>query len=243
MQRPNFGTLTPKIVLGIAAHPDDLDFSAAGTLALFAKQGAEVHYLLLTDGSKGTADENVTQQEVIATRQEEQRDACQAIGGKQVHFLSYCDGELEATRQLKADIVKTIRALKPDTVVIVFDPSMIYAAEYGMVNHPDHRVAGQAALDAVYPLARDHLALPELLAQGFKPHKVATVLLVNFNEQNYHVDITDTLDTKMAAIEAHVSQISDLPSLQQTFVDMARVTGAECGCDYAEGFVRIDVMR
>ncbi|HSX36659.1 MAG TPA: PIG-L deacetylase family protein [Patescibacteria group bacterium] len=241
MTKPDFPPLNPKVVLGVAAHPDDLDFAAAGTMALFASQGAAVHYLILTDGGKGSHDRKVTPAEVVRTRQAEQRAAADAIGAKDVQFLAYPDSCLEVTQQLKKDIVKTIRTLKPD-VVIAMDPSMFYSAERGFINHPDHRAAGQATLDAVFPLARDYLSFPELDEQGHKPHEVTTVLLTNFDRNEYCVDITSTIDKKMAAIAAHASQFSDLPAIKQYMKERAHTFGQKVGCEYAECFVRIDVQ-
>ena len=170
MQPDRVAPLRPKVVLGIAAHPDDLDFGAAGTMARFVADGAEVHYLIITDGSKGSEDAAITPAELTKIRETEQHAAVKVIGGKSVTFLGYPDGELELTMQLKRDVVKVIRSVKPD-VVVTMDPSMLYSADRGFINHPDHRAAGQAALDAVFPLARDHMAFPELFAEGYVPHK------------------------------------------------------------------------
>lgn len=240
MTKPPFAPLEPKIVLGVAAHPDDLDFGASGTLAAFAAQGASVYYLLLTDGSKGTADRNLPSHELVRTRQAEQRAAVQKIGAKDVEFLDYPDGRLEVTMDVKRDIIKAIRSIKPD-VVVTMDPSVLYSADRGMINHPDHRAAGQATLDAVYPLARDHLSFPELFEAGFEPHKVSTVLLINFNQQNYTVDISHTIDLKMQALEAHASQMADLKKTQAMMKGLATEIGGHNGFKYGEGFIRIDI--
>lgn len=240
MALKTFPELKPKIILGIAAHPDDLDFGAAGAMARFAADGAAVHYLLLTDGSKGSANFSIATVDLIKTRQAEQRAAVQAIGGKDVQFLDYPDGELEVTMELKRDIIKSIRTIKPD-VVITMDPSVLYSAGLGMINHPDHRAAGQATLDAVFPLARDHLSFPELFAAGFEPHKVSTLLLINFNEYNFSVDITDTIDYKMQALKAHTSQMADLKKTQKWIKNIAAEAGAASGCTYAENYMRIDI--
>ena len=240
MTPQEFSELTPKIVLGVAAHPDDLDFGASGTLAAFAAQGASVYYLLLTDGSKGTADREVASADLVRTRQQEQRAAVQAIGAKDVEFLDYPDGRLEVTMDVKRDIIKAIRKYKPD-VVVTMDPSVLYSADRGLINHPDHRAAGQATLDAVYPLARDHLSFPELFEAGHEPHKVSTVLLINFNQQNYTVDISQTIDLKMQALEAHSSQMTDLEKTQTMMRNIATQIGAASGYQYGEGFMRIDV--
>ncbi|HEY8992502.1 MAG TPA: PIG-L deacetylase family protein [Candidatus Microsaccharimonas sp.] len=235
----SFSPLTPKIVLGIVAHPDDLDVGAGGTMAHFAKQGAEIHYLILTDGSKGSEDPNVTSKELTDTRRQEQRDALAIIGGKSANFLDYPDGELEISMDLKKDIVKAIRTIKPD-VVVTLDPTLVYSARAGIINHPDHRAAGQAVLDAVFPLARDHLTFPELFAENYLPHKTATILLINFDSGNFSVDITETFDLKERALKAHASQFGDLEG--STWLrDMATYHGTQSGHELAESFVRIDI--
>lgn len=240
MIKQEFPQLKPKIVLGIAAHPDDLDFGASGTMAGFAKAGAEVHYLILTDGSKGSADRKMLPAELVKIREAEQRAAVEIIGGKSVQFLGYPDGGLEVTLELKKQIAKVIRTIKPD-VVITMDPSMIYSASRGFINHPDHRAAGQATLDAVFPLARDHLSFPELYAEGYDPHITPTVLLINFDKGNFAVDITETFEIKMAALEAHTSQVSNLDEVRGWMTAMSSEAGKEYGYKLAEAFVRIDI--
>jgi LmbE family N-acetylglucosaminyl deacetylase len=232
--------LKPKVVLGVAAHPDDLDFGASGTMSGFAKNGADVHYLIVTDGSKGSSDPKLTSAELIKMREEEQRNAVKAIGGKSVTFLGYPDGMLEVTMALKKDIVKVIRTLKPD-IVITMDPSMLYSSERGFINHPDHRAAAQATLDSVFPLARDHMVFPELFADGYLPHKTPTVLLTNFDNNNFVVDITDTFQDKIAALKAHASQVGDIDEVEKWLGQMAEMIGKPSGYKYGEGFVRIDL--
>ena len=235
----SFLPLTPRVVLGIAAHPDDLDVGAGGTMATLAAQGADVHYLILTDGGKGSDDRTMTSQQLTEIRHDEQQKALEIVGGKTITFLDYPDGELEVTLTLKEQIAKVIRTIKPD-VVITMDPSVIYLAERGIINHPDHRAAGQATLDAVFPLARDWLSFPALHAEGHEPHKTPTLLMINFGHSNFYVDISNTIDTKIAALAAHKSQFGPHETLSWVR-DMAAKSGAEAGCDYAEGFVRIDI--
>jgi LmbE family N-acetylglucosaminyl deacetylase len=235
-----FEPLAPSIVLAVGAHPDDMDFGAGGSLALFAAQGAQVHYLQVTDGSKGTDDTHITCEALMKKREQEQRDACQALGGTDVHFLRYRDGELEVTAQLKKDIVRVIRTIKPD-VVITPDPSELYSPSMGMVNHSDHRATGLATMDAVYPLARDHLNYPDQIEEGLQPHKVKTLLFTNFERQNFYVDISTTLQTKLQAIAAHASQIDDMDSARDMFTNFAANTGKRAGYEYAEGFMRLDI--
>lgn len=229
-----------KVALGVAAHPDDLDFSASGTVARLIEAGVEVYYLILTDGSKGSADRAVSSEELVTIRQQEQRDAAAILGVKDVFFLKHEDGQLLITPQLKREIAKYIRQVKPE-VVLCFDPTMVYDAKRGFINHPDHRACGQATLDAVFPLARDHLSFPELLAQGLEPHKVSTVLLSNFDEHNYAVDITSTIDKKLQAIKAHTSQLEKPEETFELFKQRASIDGKAYGYEYAELFVRIDI--
>ncbi|HSH17820.1 MAG TPA: PIG-L deacetylase family protein [Candidatus Saccharimonadales bacterium] len=242
-QKPHCQTEVPQVVLGVAAHPDDLDFTAAGTIALWASQGAEVYYLVLTNGNKGSADLSADPKALTELRRIEQRRAAKILGVKEVYFCEYEDGLLEPTVPVKKDIVRYIRRLSPDTVVTM-DPSMLYCAERGYINinHPDHRAAGQATLDAVFPLARDHLSLPDLYEhERLEPHRVGTVLLTNFNSPNYSVDITATIDKKMQAISAHDSQMPDLPGMLRIVREVAERAGHNTGGRYAESFIRIDV--
>jgi LmbE family N-acetylglucosaminyl deacetylase len=233
--------LHPRVALGVAAHPDDIDFGAAGTMAKWAAAGTQIHLLVLTDGAKGTADQSVAPAELVRTRQAEQQAAAGQLGLTSVIFGSHEDGALKNSIPVKRDIIRQIRALKPDTV-IAWDPACLYAAELGFINHPDHRAAGQAALDAVYPLARDHLSYPELQSEGLEPHKVKTVLLMTPDpaRANYFEDITEQLDRKLEAIGRHVSQAGD--AHLRAARDRAKTAGRIAGLTAAEGFIRIDVL-
>ncbi len=241
MKPTTYEPLHPQVVLGVGAHPDDLDFMAGGSLASFAAEGAKVYYLILTDGSSGSADLTADSLALVATRKAEQDAAVKATGAAGSEFLDYTDGKLEITMELKKDIIRVIRKLKPD-VVITFDPSVLYFTPRGFINHPDHRAAGQATLDAVFPLARDHLSFPEILAEGYQPHKVKTVLLSNFEKQDFYIDISQTMDAKVAALEAHGSQMPNMPAVEAMVREMASSAGDKAGSHYAEGFVRIDTM-
>jgi len=238
-----FTPYTPKVALMVGAHADDIDFGASGSVATWAKAGAEVHYLVITDGSKGSSDPAMTGEQLVHIREQEQRDAAALLGAKEVHFLHYEDGMLEVTLPLKKDIVRVIRQVKPDTVVVM-DPTFLYSSDMGIINHPDHRAAGQATLDAVYPLARDRLTFPELLTEEhLEPHKVEHVLLINMREQNHYVDITETFETKIAGLLKHASQIGEPDKIRSMLETWASVTGAKTGRKYAEGFVRIDMRN
>ncbi len=241
MKSDDFEPYEPQRVLAVGAHPDDIDFGAAGSLAVWAEAGAHIEYLVLTDGSKGSPDRAITSQELTNTRHTEQRAAAQTLNAKDVIFLAYEDGALEVTQALKKDIVRAIRTVRPDTV-IVMDPTMVYSAEHGFVNHPDHRAAGQATLDAVFPLARDHLAFPDLyVKEKLEPHKVPHVLLVNFDKQNCFVDISETIELKLAALGKHASQLQDPDATFTMLRARAAAIGAQADFAYAESFVRIDL--
>jgi LmbE family N-acetylglucosaminyl deacetylase len=240
MKSEVFDSYEPKVVLAVGAHADDIDFSASGSLAVWAKNGALVDYVVITDGCKGTKDRDISTEGLAETRRKEQEDAAVLLGARKVHFLGYEDGNLELNNKLRKDLVRLIRQTRPDTV-IVMDPTMVYSSEHGMLNHPDHRVAGQATLDAVYPQARDYLSYPELLEEQLEPHKVTHVLLTNFEKQNCFVDISETIDLKLAAIDCHISQFTDVPGIHEMVKSMAAKSGQMCSSKYAEGFVRIDV--
>lgn len=241
MQTPVYEPLQPKVVLGVAAHPDDLDFGVSGTVAKYIAEGAKGYYLILTNGNKGTSDRSLTPEQLRDTRREEQRNAARILGVEEVFFCDYNDGELMPSLDVKRDIVRVIRQVKPD-VVLTMDPTMVYATSWGAINHPDHRAAGQATLDAVYPFARDHLAFPELCNdEHLEPHNTAHVLMVNFEESNFYVDISDHLETKLAALRAHASQIPDVDGTMQFVRQRAELAGAKVGGRYAEGFIRLDI--
>lgn len=228
-------------MLGVAAHPDDLDVIAGGSVAVWAAAGVEVHYLVCSDGSKGSDDPKASRAELTQTRRGEQEAAAKVLGVQQVHFLDYEDGTMECTSELKRDICRLIRQLKPD-VVVTMDPTFVYSAEHNIINHTDHRAVGQATLDAVYPLARDHLSFPELATEGLEPHKVKSLLLSNFEKADYYQDVSAVFDKKLAALKAHSSQFGDANKISGFVRAQAEAYGKDCGCALAEGFVRIDVM-
>jgi LmbE family N-acetylglucosaminyl deacetylase len=225
MTPPSSPELTPITVLGIAAHPDDLDFGAGGTVAKWAAAGARVYFLVLTSGGKGAADPQTDVPALIALRQAEQQAAAKILGVAEVIFGGFEDGALENSIATKHEICRAIRRLRPE-VVIGFDPTYVYSAQHGFINHPDHRAAGQATLDAVYPFARDALSFPELLAEGLEPHITPTLLLMRPDATNYSQNVTGFLSHKRKALAAHASQ--NFPSAFE-FSD-------------TEHFVRIDVQ-
>lgn len=231
-----------KIVLAIGAHPDDIDISSAGTVAKTIQEGGQVYYLVLTDGSKGSEDLQIPVKKLIALRRAEQQKAADILGVKKVFFLDFVDGELQNTPDLRKQIVKIIREVKP-TTVICWDPAFYYDEEHNMVNHPDHRIGGEAVLDSVYPFARNTRTFPELLKQGLKPHVVEELLIFNFNKANYFIDISMVIDKKIAAISCHQSQFGDMEKFGERVKEMSKLTGQKASMEYAEGFVRITLRK
>ncbi len=194
----------PKRALVVAAHPDDADFGAAGTAYLWSQQGWEFHYLVCTDGSKGSEDDSITTRQLIDMRRQEQRDAAALLGVKDVTFLDHVDGELVPDRTLLGDVVRVIRQVRPDAV-FTHDPESIIVNDV-FVNHADHRATGLAAIDAVYPAARDRLNFPEHIAEGLTTHKVSQIYIWGSPQANFEVDITDVIAKKIEALLAHTSQ-------------------------------------
>lgn len=222
------------VILGVAAHPDDLDFGASGTFAKWAKEGNDCYYLICTNGSKGSDDPQMSEEKLISLRKEEQKEAAKILGLKDVFFLDHQDTELLADLTLKKEITQIIRKLKPE-IVVTSDPTFVYSKERGFINHTDHRACGQATIDAVFPLARDRLTFPELASEGLLPHKVKTLYLTRSDVPTDILDITDTFDLKIKALKAHTSQIND--SHIQKVEAGSRKLGKKAGFEYAEGFI------
>ena len=205
-------------VLVIAAHPDDVDFGAAGTIAQWTDAGLEVNYCIVTNGEAGGSDRSVTRTEMAAIRRAEQTAAAKQVGVHDLHFLGYPDGRVEATIALRRDLARVIRLLRPDRVVCQ-SPERNYARMGA--SHPDHRAVGAAALDAVYPDSRNPFAFPELLAdEKLEPWTVREVWISGSPAPTTYVDITDTFPRKAAALRAHASQIADFDQLQERLLGM-----------------------
>ena len=229
---------TPKSVLAVFAHPDDMDFSSAGTMAKWAAAGADITYLVCTDGSKGSEDPKMTPAKLARIRKAEQEEAARILGVKRVIILKHRDGELLADYTLKEDITKVIRQVRPE-VVVTLDPTFLYSTKRGVVNHSDHRAAGQAAIDAVYPIARDRLNYPHHEKAGLLPHKTKTLLLVSWEGAEHYEDISKTIDTKIAALAAHASQVPD--GFEEWVKKRAAAIGKEAKMRQAEGFKKIEL--
>ncbi len=224
-------------VLVIVAHPDDPEFSCGGTVAKWVRQGVEVMYLICTNGDKGTADPALTSDKLAEIRAQEQRGAAERLGVQEVIFLGYPDAELVANLELRRKLVRYIRQFRPHTV-ITSDPTPYYFPS-GHLTHPDHRAAGEAALAAVFPSARDRLYFPELLEEGLEPHRVGEVLLAGSLEPDYWVDITDSVEDKIAALREHKSQTGKRKDLGQRLRERAARVAQGKGMAYAEAFKRL----
>lgn len=190
-------------VLVVAAHPDDIDFGAAGTIARWTDAGLEVVYCICTDGQSGGFDPELSRSRIGAIRRAEQRAAAAHVGVRDVRFLGFVDGELEVTQELVRAITELIREVRPERMLI---PSPERDWEVLPRSHPDHLAAGEAAIRAIYPAARNPFAFPDLAAAGLGPWTVRETWLSGHPTANHVVDVTETFDRKMAALLSHVSQ-------------------------------------
>jgi LmbE family N-acetylglucosaminyl deacetylase len=224
--------------LVVFAHPDDAEFGSSGTCAKLAKAGKDVFYLVTTDGSKGSSDPDMTPERLIQTRQDEQRAAAEVVGVKEVEFLGFEDGMLEASLDLRKAITASIRKFKPD-VVIAQNPERNLAMSV-FVQHPDHLATGEATLAAIYPCARDRMTFPDLLARGLEPHVVREIWIAGTGAPDFFVDISETIDTKVAALRAHSSQVSHR-DVAEFVPQRAKQMGEPQGIPFAEGFRRIQI--
>jgi LmbE family N-acetylglucosaminyl deacetylase len=199
-------------VLVITAHPDDVDFGAAGTIAQWTDAGLEVSYCIATNGDAGGSDRSVTRADMVVIRQAEQTAAAKQVGVHDLHFLGYPDGQVEAGLGLRRDLARVIRLLRPDRVVCQ-SPERNY--QRMGASHPDHRAVGSAALDAVYPDSRNPFAFPELLAEErLEPWTVREVWVAGSPTPTEYVDITETFGRKVAALRCHVSQLTNPEGLE-----------------------------
>jgi LmbE family N-acetylglucosaminyl deacetylase len=238
---PDDRTPAPDRVLVVAAHPDDAEFGAGGTVARWVAEGTEVGYLIATRGDKGSDDPNVDLGALAARREAEQREAAAVVGVTRVDFLDEPDGQVEPTLALRERITRAIRAFRPE-IVMTHDPTVLFVNNE-WVNHPDHRAVGQATVDAVFPTARDPLNFREHLDAGLGPWKVAELFLWSTNEANQLVDIGDTLDRKIAALERHASQFRAFDEIARWVRRRSEELGERAGYRAAEGFRRVTLAR
>jgi LmbE family N-acetylglucosaminyl deacetylase len=200
----------PARVLSIHAHPDDQEFTVGGTLAKWARAGSRIITVCITSGNAGSNEHmppSMTREALAPIREQEQRDACGALGISEAIFLGYEDGVLEPSIALRRDLTRMIRRYRPEAVVCGDPTVRFYGATY--MNHPDHRAAADAVLDAVFPSAETRLIFPELLDEGLAPHKVQMVFIHGSDHPDTFIDIADVLDVKLAALKQHKSQMGE----------------------------------
>ena len=220
-------------VLALGAHPDDVELQAGGTLAAWAERGVQVELACFTAGEKGSPDPGADPAELAGVRRAEAGAAARALGAAvPVHFLGAVDGELEVTMALRLAVARLVRAIRPD-VVLGHDPWRRYLL------HPAHRAAGLLTVEGVVP-ARDPLYAPTLAAAGLAAHRPHTVLLFGTDTPDELVDVTATMDAKLAAVGAHASQIGDPADLERRVRTWNAAIGAEAGLQYAEAFHTLD---
>jgi LmbE family N-acetylglucosaminyl deacetylase len=224
-------------VLVVTAHPDDADFGAAGSVALLVDGGAEVTYLLVTDGDAGGNERTLDNSGMAELRRTEQLAAAKAVGVTDLRFLGYPDGQVVPSLELRRDIARVIRQVRPD-LVITHHPDRNY--RFIAPSHPDHRAVGGAALDAVYPDARNPYAFPELARdEGLEAWTVREVWLTGGPAPDHWVDVTDAMDRKLAALQSHVSQVAHVEGFADFVKSRFAAWGEQAGFGegrYAEGF-------
>jgi LmbE family N-acetylglucosaminyl deacetylase len=224
----------------IVAHPDDADFGPAAAAARWIDDGAEAWLVCCTSGDAGAEDPDLDPVELAALREREQREAARIVGYAGVTFLHQPDGALANDLALREQLVREIRRFRPDAVMCT-DPEVIFYRGGG-VNHTDHRTAGMAAVDAVYPAARNPMAFPWLYREGLEKHYVRRLYLFWSERPDAWIDVTSTLDRKLAALRAHASQIGDPERLERRIREWAAEEGARIGTAAAEA-LRVVVIE
>ena len=219
--------------MAVFAHPDDAEFGCGGTIAKWVAEGIEFVYVVATDGSKGSADPEMNADRLITMRRQEQRNAANVLGVKEIVFLENSDGYLEHTLALRKEIARAIRQYRPQRL-ITMTPYRSFSIN-SSVNHPDHLAVGDATLAAVYPTARDRLTFPELLADGLEPYAVREVYVMGSDAPDTWIDISETLDRKIEALHQHASQIRS-PETFERVRTRAREAAKGHDMEYAECF-------
>ncbi len=231
MQPNNF--YVPESALVIVAHPDDIEFSCAGTIARWVQANCRVVYVLCTSGEVGIEEKGMTKERAVEIREAEQLAAARVVGVKEVVFLREPDGMLVPTLELRKKLVREIRRYRPE-VVVCGDPTIVWSGE-SYINHPDHRAAATAALDATFPAAGQPNLFEELELEGLKAHKPRKVYVTGWNQTDLYVNITSTIELKIAALKEHKSQMKDwdpAPRIKEWAAERAK--GKEM--TYAESF-------
>ena len=228
-------------VLIIMAHPDDPDFSCAGSASQMARQGIEVTYMILTNGDKGNHNPRVTRQQLILMRKVEQRKAAVLCGVKDVLFMDEEDGFLRPTLEIRKRVCREIRRIRPQ-LIICNSPDR-YVSGRGYINHPDHRNAGLIALEAIFPAADNPMFYPDLTNAGYPPHKISQLYISHAEEADVEVDITDDLDLKISAILCHESQFDDLEATEKRMREGGGEEQEDGSKRHFERFLQLNFQR
>ena len=230
---------TPSIqnILVIMAHPDDAEFCCGGVIKQHTSKGGTATYVVLTGGDKGNHDLGVTVSQVVEKRMEEQRRAAAVLGVADVIFMGEEDGFLQPTRELRKRLVRVIRQLRPD-VVICQNPDAYFRGD-NYINHPDHRNAGIATIEAIFPAAGNPMFFPDLLAEGLAPHSIRELWICMIDDPNHKVDITAEIDIKIAALRQHVSQFDSLDEMEKWVRERWAEQGPDDDLRYYEDFKRM----
>jgi LmbE family N-acetylglucosaminyl deacetylase len=232
----------PERVLVIVAHPDDADFGVAGTLAKWIRAGSVARMVCCTSGDAGADDARTDPLELGVTREREQRAAAAVVGYESVDFLHRPDGALANDLALREQLVRIIREFKPDAVMCM-DPTMVITRG-GFLQHVDHRTAAMAAIDAVYPASRNAMAFPHLVIdEGLEPHNVDIVYMFFTDQADTWVDISDTVETKIAALREHTSQLRQPEKLEEMLRRWSAEDGKKIGAAAAEAFRLLKMNR
>ena len=223
----------PESAMAIVAHPDDIEFGCAGTLARWAKAGARIAYVICTSGDVGIDEPGMTREKAAKIREREQRSAARVAGVTEVVFIGEPDGLLQPTLDLRKKLVREIRRFKPE-VVITGDPTIVWAGDT-YINHPDHRAAATAALDATFPAAGQPNLFQDFETEGVYAHKPRKVYVITWGDADVYVNIEDTIDIKVAALREHKSQMGDWDP-DERIRQRAAERGKGKEMAYAEGF-------
>jgi len=230
----------PESAIVIVAHPDDPEFSCGGTMARWANAGTRICYVLCTSGDVGIAEPGMTRKKAAGIREEEQREAARITGVQEVIFLGEPDGMLQPTLELRKKIVREIRRFRPE-VVVTGDPTRVWSGN-SYINHPDHRAAAAATLDATFPAAGQPNLFEELEEEGLQAHKPRKVFVTSWEDADVFVNISDTIDVKIAALRAHKSQMKDWDP-EPRIKEWAAIRGEGKEMPYAESFKVITLVN
>ena len=227
-----------KRILVFSAHPDDLDFGCAGTVAKLAKQGNKITYCIISNGEKGIDKVKTSRRAIISLRKQEQKRAAKIVGVREILFLNEKDGEVENTKSVRRKLVSVIRKVKPE-IVFSFDPANFLFDNFYRY-HRDHRQAAEAVFDALYPASGSEAFFQDL---NRKPHSIKEVWFFATNHPNCWVDISKTIDKKIEALLAHRSQITDEKGFKKRIFKRARDMGRKKKMKYAENFRKLTLLR